>query len=131
MNSPVHMFNCKSTESVKSLTNQVSLFAELFNEMLQRDFGYRIYKALAAFPAKDEKKEKEKKAKKEVEKREAEKREIKKEKEEENEEPVVKKTKEDEEEKRKASLSNPPGLFSLSVAQTNDVFFMQSCASCF
>lgn len=91
--------------------------------MLQRDFGYRIYKALAAFPAKDEKKEKEKKAKKEVEKREAEKREIKKEKEEENEEPVVKKTKEDEEEKRKASLSNPPVPFSLSGAQTSGVFF--------
>lgn len=74
--------------------------------MLQRDFGYRIYKALAAFPTKDEKKEKEKKAKKEAEKKEADKRDIKKEKEEENEEPVVKKIKEDEEEKRKASLSN-------------------------
>lgn len=74
--------------------------------MLQRDFGYRIYKALAAFPAKDDKKEKEKKAKKEAEKKEAEKREIKKEKEDENEEPVIKKAKEEEEEKRKASLSN-------------------------
>lgn len=82
---------------------QVSLFAELFNEMLQRDFGYRIYKALAALPAKDEKKEKEKKAKKEAEKKEAEKREIKKEKDEENEEPAVKKTKEDEDDRRKVS----------------------------
>lgn len=90
--------------SPSSISVQVSLFAELFNEMLQRDFGYRIFKALAAIPAKDEKKEKEKKAKKEAEKKEAEKREIKKEKEEENEEPAVKKSKEDEEEKRKVSL---------------------------
>lgn len=89
-------------EDNKEHSFEVSLFAELFNEMLQRDFGYRIYKALAAFPAKDEKKEKEKKAKKEAEKKEAEKRDIKKEKEEENEEPVAKKTKEDEEEKRKS-----------------------------
>lgn len=73
--------------------------------MLQRDFGYRIYKALAGIPAKDEKKEKEKKAKKEAEKKEAERREIKKEKEE-NEEPATKKSKDDEEEKRKVSPSN-------------------------
>lgn len=85
------------------LSVQVSLFAELFNEMLQRDFGYRIYKALAALPTKDEKKEK--KAKKEAEKKEAEKREMKKEKEEENEEPTAKKTKEDEEEKKKVSAA--------------------------
>lgn len=80
---------------------KVSLFAELFNEMLQRDFGYRIYKALAALPAKDEKKEREKKAKKEAEKKEAEKRDIKKEKDEDTEEPMAKKTKDEEEEKRK------------------------------
>lgn len=82
-------------EDNKEHSFEVSLFAELFNEMLQRDFGYRIYKALAALPAKDEKKEKEKKAKKEVEKRE-----IKKEKEEENEEPAAKKTKEDDEKRK-------------------------------
>lgn len=76
---------------------QVSLFAELFNEMLQRDFGYRIYKALAAIPAKDEKKEK--KNKKEAEKWEA-----KKEKDEENEEPQAKKAKEDDEDKKKVNL---------------------------
>lgn len=86
------------------LSLQVSLFAELFNEMLQRDFGYRIYKAFAALPSKEEKKEK--KAKVEAEKKEAEKREIKKEKEEENEETPAKKTKEDEDDKRKASLSD-------------------------
>lgn len=86
-------------EDNKEHSFEVSLFAELFNEMLQRDFGYRIYKALAALPTKEEKKEK--KAKKEAEKKEVEKREIKKEKEDENEEPTAKKTKEDDEEKRK------------------------------
>lgn len=30
----------------------MSLFAELFNEMLMRDFGFRIYKALSAAPEK-------------------------------------------------------------------------------
>ncbi len=114
-------FSVQADDTLSSPSVQVSLFAELFNEMLQRDFGYRIYKALAAFPAKDEKKEK--KAKKEAEKKEAEKREIKKEKEEENDEPVVKKTKEDEEEKRKASLSNPSCLFSLVIRSTSDVCF--------
>lgn len=43
---------------------QVSLFAELFNEMLQRDFGVRIYKSLLSLPEKEDKKEKEKKSKK-------------------------------------------------------------------
>ncbi|XP_013879868.1 cell division cycle and apoptosis regulator protein 1 isoform X2 [Austrofundulus limnaeus] len=85
-------------EDNKEHSFEVSLFAELFNEMLQRDFGYRIYKALAALPAKDEKKEK--KVKKESEKKESEKREVK-DKEEEGEEPATKKTKEDEDEKRK------------------------------
>lgn len=83
---------------ISLFTHQVSLFAELFNEMLQRDFGYRIYKALAAIPAKDDKKEKEKKVKKEAEKRE-----VKKEKDEDSEEPQVKKAKDDEEDKKKAS----------------------------
>ncbi|XP_061600546.1 cell division cycle and apoptosis regulator protein 1 isoform X2 [Cololabis saira] len=86
-------------EDNKEHSFEVSLFAELFNEMLQRDFGYRIYKSLAALPTKDEKKEK--KAKRELEKKEVEKREIKKEKEDENEEPATKKTKEEEEEKKK------------------------------
>lgn len=117
--------------TLSSLSVKVSLFAELFNEMLQRDFGYRIFKALAAFPTKDDKKEKEKKAKKEAEKKEAEKREIKKEKEEENEEPLVKKPKEDEEEKKKASLSNLSGLFSLSFAQPILCILMQLCDYCF
>lgn len=92
----------KNSTLLNALFLQVSLFAELFNEMLQRDFGYRIYKALAAIPTKDEKKEK--KNKKEVEKWEA-----KKEKDEENEEPQAKKAKEDEEDKKKVNLF---GLFS-------------------
>uniref|UniRef100_A0A3B3WGG9 Cell division cycle and apoptosis regulator protein 1 n=1 Tax=Poecilia mexicana TaxID=48701 RepID=A0A3B3WGG9_9TELE len=86
-------------EDNKEHSFEVSLFAELFNEMLQRDFGYRIYKALASLPARDEKKEK--KLKRDADKKDAEKREIKKEKEEEIEEPVAKRNKDDEEEKRK------------------------------
>lgn len=68
--------------------------------MLQRDFGFRIYKALAAIPVKDEKKDKEKKVKKEGEKRDA-----KKEKDEDGEEPQVKKAKEEEEDKKKVSCA--------------------------
>lgn len=38
----------------------MSLFAEMFNEMLMRDFGFRIYKLLVSSPetAEDEKKDK-------------------------------------------------------------------------
>ena len=42
---------------------QVSLFAELFNEMLMRDFGITIYKALVAAPPKVEEKKKDSKEK--------------------------------------------------------------------
>ncbi|XP_063817636.1 cell division cycle and apoptosis regulator protein 1 isoform X2 [Pseudophryne corroboree] len=45
-------------EDNKEHSFEVSLFAELFNEMLQRDFGVRIYRELLALPEKDEKKEK-------------------------------------------------------------------------
>ncbi|GAB1295180.1 Cell division cycle and apoptosis regulator protein 1 [Apodemus speciosus] len=48
-------------EDNKEHSFEVSLFAELFNEMLQRDFGVRIYKSLLSLPEKD----KEKKSKKE------------------------------------------------------------------
>ncbi len=72
----------------------MSLFAELFNEMLQRDFGYRIYKALASLPSKEERKDKREKAKKEAERRDV------KKKEEENGEPATKRLRE-EDEKRK------------------------------
>lgn len=33
---------------------KVAVMAELFQEMLQRDFGYRLYKALLALPEKEE-----------------------------------------------------------------------------
>ncbi|KAG8435272.1 hypothetical protein GDO86_013284 [Hymenochirus boettgeri] len=52
-------------EDNKEHSFEVSLFAELFNEMLQRDFGVRIYRELLTLPEKVEKKEKEKKIKKE------------------------------------------------------------------
>ncbi|XP_036023496.1 cell division cycle and apoptosis regulator protein 1 isoform X2 [Onychomys torridus] len=51
-------------EDNKEHSFEVSLFAELFNEMLQRDFGVRIYKSLLSLPEKEDKKEKEKKGKK-------------------------------------------------------------------
>ncbi|XP_061084037.1 cell division cycle and apoptosis regulator protein 1 isoform X1 [Conger conger] len=88
-------------EDNKEHSFEVSLFAELFNEMLQRDFGYRIYRSLAALPFKDEKKEKRDKGKKEVEKKEEkkeEKKDIKKEKE--DEEPAVKKMKDEREDRK-------------------------------
>jgi hypothetical protein len=46
---------------------QVSLFAELFNEMLMRDFGFHVYKHLVSLPepVKDEEKDKDKKDEKE------------------------------------------------------------------
>ncbi|MGH0116938.1 UNVERIFIED_CONTAM: hypothetical protein FKN15_026632 [Acipenser sinensis] len=99
-------------EDNKEHSFEVSLFAELFNEMLQRDFGYRIYKALAAIPLKDEKKEKKEKAKKEAEKNDCDKKEaakkeeaikeVKEEKEQDNEEPAAKKIKiPDEKEEKK------------------------------
>ncbi|KAG9485074.1 hypothetical protein GDO78_008273 [Eleutherodactylus coqui] len=45
-------------EDNKEHSFEVSLFAELFNEMLQRDFGVRIYKEFLVLPERDEKKEK-------------------------------------------------------------------------
>lgn len=38
-------------EDTKKHCFEVSLFAELFNEMLMRDFGFNIYRALYALPA--------------------------------------------------------------------------------
>ncbi|EHB13599.1 Cell division cycle and apoptosis regulator protein 1 [Heterocephalus glaber] len=51
-------------EDNKECSFEVSLFEELFNEMLQRDFGVRIYKSLLSPPEKEDKKEKDKKSKK-------------------------------------------------------------------
>ncbi|RZC40237.1 cell division cycle and apoptosis regulator protein 1-like, partial [Asbolus verrucosus] len=44
-------------EDTKEHSFEVSLFAELFNEMLMRDFGFNIYRALFELPDKEEKKE--------------------------------------------------------------------------
>lgn len=46
-------------EDSKEHSFEVSLFAELFNEMLMRDFGFNIYKTLYNLPDKEEEKEKE------------------------------------------------------------------------
>lgn len=60
-------------EDTKEHSFEVSLFAELFNEMLMRDFGFRIYTALSNLPEKvkekDDDKKKEKKDDKKEEKR--------------------------------------------------------------
>ncbi|XP_062852153.1 cell division cycle and apoptosis regulator protein 1 [Trichomycterus rosablanca] len=87
-------------EDNKEHSFEVSLFAELFNEMLQRDFGYRIYKALSALMSKDEKKEKKDKARKEVDRKEVERRDGKREKDADNSEPATKRSREDEEKRR-------------------------------
>lgn len=54
-------------EDTKEHSFEVSLFAELFNEMLMRDFGFNIFKALYELPEKV--KEKEDKKKKDEEKK--------------------------------------------------------------
>ncbi|OXB63879.1 hypothetical protein ASZ78_004174 [Callipepla squamata] len=71
-------------EDNKEHSFEVSLFAELFNEMLQRDFGVRIYKALISLPEREDKKDK--KSKKDERKE-------KKEEKEENDEPKPKRRK--------------------------------------
>jgi LAIKA domain len=50
-------------EDTKEHSFEVSLFAELFNEMLMRDFGFNVYKALSLLPdkVKEEKKDDDKK----------------------------------------------------------------------
>ncbi|EMP40572.1 Cell division cycle and apoptosis regulator protein 1 [Chelonia mydas] len=72
-------------EDNKEHSFEVSLFAELFNEMLQRDFGVRIYKALISLPEREDKKEK--KSKKE------ERKDKKEEKDDENDDPKPKRRK--------------------------------------
>lgn len=47
----------------------MSLFAELFNEMLIRDFGFNIFKALHELPEKPKEEEKKKKDEKKDEKK--------------------------------------------------------------
>lgn len=70
------------------------MFAELFNEMLQRDFGVRIYKSLLSLPEKEDKKEKDKKSKKEDRK------EKREERDDETDEPKAKQRRSDDKEKK-------------------------------
>ncbi|XP_023715067.1 cell division cycle and apoptosis regulator protein 1 isoform X3 [Cryptotermes secundus] len=71
-------------EDTKEHSFEVSLFAELFNEMLMRDFGFRIYRALNDAPErakedeKDRKKERDKKDEKDKKDRKDDKRDDKK-----------------------------------------------------
>ncbi|XP_076250699.1 cell division cycle and apoptosis regulator protein 1-like [Rhynchophorus ferrugineus] len=55
-------------EDTKEHSFEVSLFAELFNEMLMRDFGFNIFKALYELPQKPKEKEEDKKKKDEKKK---------------------------------------------------------------
>ncbi|KAK5650094.1 hypothetical protein RI129_001123 [Pyrocoelia pectoralis] len=59
-------------EDTKEHSFEVSLFAELFNEMLMRDFGFNIYRALCELPEKV--KEKDEKKRKDEERRDDDKR---------------------------------------------------------
>ncbi|KAK0097267.1 hypothetical protein PV326_002719 [Microctonus aethiopoides] len=56
-------------EDTKEHSFEVSLFAELFNEMLMRDFGFRIYRGLCALPEKVKDKDDDKKKDKKDERR--------------------------------------------------------------
>ncbi|XP_015521013.2 cell division cycle and apoptosis regulator protein 1 isoform X1 [Neodiprion lecontei] len=56
-------------EDTKEHSFEVSLFAELFNEMLMRDFGFRIYRALCSLPEKIKDKEDDKKKEKKDDKK--------------------------------------------------------------
>ena len=101
-------------EDNKEHSFEVSLFAELFNEMLMRDFSFEIYKSLVKAPEKkeEEKKEKDKDKEKEKDSKDKEKEKDKdKEKEKKtdektNKEPTPKKRKTDEKETKKDSEKN-------------------------
>nr|XP_008113412.1 PREDICTED: cell division cycle and apoptosis regulator protein 1 [Anolis carolinensis] len=82
-------------EDNKEHSFEVSLFAELFNEMLQRDFGVRIYRSLLSLPEKEDKKDKKNKK--------DEKKEKKEERDDENDDPKPKRRKsgDEREDKRK------------------------------
>ncbi|XP_043785229.1 cell division cycle and apoptosis regulator protein 1-like [Apis laboriosa] len=56
-------------EDTKEHSFEVSLFAELFNEMLMRDFGFRIYRSLCSLPEKPKEKDEDKKKDKKDDKR--------------------------------------------------------------
>lgn len=83
-------------EDNKEHSFEVSLFVELFNEMLMRDFGFEIYKSLVRAP---EKKEEEKKDKEKEKDKDKEKEKEKKSEEKSNKEPTPKKRRKEEETK--------------------------------
>ncbi|XP_014602061.1 PREDICTED: cell division cycle and apoptosis regulator protein 1-like isoform X1 [Polistes canadensis] len=56
-------------EDTKEHSFEVSLFAELFNEMLMRDFGFRIYRSLCNLPERPKEKDEDKKKDKKDDKR--------------------------------------------------------------
>ncbi|KAJ7324262.1 hypothetical protein JRQ81_017282 [Phrynocephalus forsythii] len=80
-------------EDNKEHSFEVSLFAELFNEMLQRDFGVRIYRSLLSLPDKEDKKDKKNKK--------DEKKERKDERDDENDDPKPKRRKSGDEKDKK------------------------------
>ncbi|XP_062832315.1 cell division cycle and apoptosis regulator protein 1 isoform X2 [Anolis carolinensis] len=80
-------------EDNKEHSFEVSLFAELFNEMLQRDFGVRIYRSLLSLPEKEDKKDKKNKK--------DEKKEKKEERDDENDDPKPKRRKSGDEKDKK------------------------------
>lgn len=81
-------------EDTKEHSFEVSLFAELFNEMLMRDFGFNIFRALFELPEKAKEKDEKKKTKERDEKKE--------EKKEKKDEDVKKKEDEKKDEKEKS-----------------------------
>ncbi|CAH1794191.1 unnamed protein product [Owenia fusiformis] len=85
-------------EDNKEHSFEVSLFAELFNEMLMRDFGFTIYKGLMVAP--DRRKEEEEEKKREKEKKEKEEKEAKKD---DSKEPSSKKARTDDGDSDKTS----------------------------
>lgn len=102
-------------EDNKEHSFEVSLFAELFNEMLSRDFGFVIYKSLLAAPekAKEEKIEKNEKKKEVTEKNGSDEPESKKVK-------LDDKTENEEEKREKESLSNDGDNTSVKSDEKDD-----------
>ncbi|XP_052071868.1 cell division cycle and apoptosis regulator protein 1-like isoform X3 [Mytilus californianus] len=87
-------------EDNKEHSFEVSLFAELFNEMLMRDFGFEIYKSLVRAPEKKEEEKKDKDKEKDKEKdKDKEKEKDKKSEDKSNKEPTPKKRKKEEDTK--------------------------------
>uniref|UniRef100_UPI00358FABF8 cell division cycle and apoptosis regulator protein 1 isoform X2 n=1 Tax=Myxine glutinosa TaxID=7769 RepID=UPI00358FABF8 len=96
-------------EDNKEHSFEVSLFAELFNEMLQRDFGFCIYKAIVNAPDRKKDKEDKKKDRKDEKKDKKEKHEgkLKKRKNSDDKEEVrPKKIKEEKKEERKVEVKD-------------------------